>query len=196
LFSFRNTSLNIALLGVVWTITSCTYRISVPESITEPTTVYLIDHGRTSSLALPNFEGSYIRYAYGDHRWYARDNTGIWQGLAALFWPTPGALGRSDLGGDLSLGVENIMSIEMDVEKVKILRQELEAIHQLTPPDELISNAKYNLVFSHHPNTYSLTNNSNTTVAGWLRRLGCDVESWPWAFDWEIVRKDPKEAQY
>jgi len=160
---FSKFSLNVAMLSmVVCTATSCTYSILVPQTLTEPTTVYLIDHGRTSSLVLPNLEGSYTRYAYGDHRWYALDDTGIWQGFAALFWPTPGALGRQDFVGDLSR-YPNVLSIQVEVEGAKL-----------------------------HPDAYSLTNNSNTTVAGWLRQLGCHVKGWPWAFEWKTGPADSK----
>jgi hypothetical protein len=146
----------------------------------DPTTVYVLDHGRHTSLVLPDERGL-VRYAYGDWRWYALGDTGIHQGLAALFTRSPAGLGRRLLPGDtpdeafarLQVGVEARLSIRVEASAATALRDQLDHLHAVAAVR--VENASADLEFALHPEPYSLLNNSNTMVTAWLEALGCRV---------------------
>src|SRR5687768_11373806 len=94
----------IALAVLAFELSGCTTTIIPPPSPQHPTTVFLLDHGRTPSLVLPTDDGQMTRYAYGDWTWYALAKTGVWEGFAALFLPTQGALGRKVMDGPCDAG--------------------------------------------------------------------------------------------
>ncbi|MGH8287112.1 MAG: hypothetical protein ACRETT_15295, partial [Steroidobacteraceae bacterium] len=89
--------------GLVPGLAGCTTTIGAPVHPADPVEVFIIDQGRTASLVIPASSGGMLRYAYGDWRWYALRETGLFRGAAALLWPTQGALGRAELGGPPTL---------------------------------------------------------------------------------------------
>jgi hypothetical protein len=76
--------------------------VTLPARPTSPTTVFLIDFGRTSGLVLAVSDIRLVSYVYGDWNYYALQNQGVFDVLAALLWPTHGALGRKDIAGPLN----------------------------------------------------------------------------------------------
>ncbi|MFW5955095.1 MAG: hypothetical protein ACOCSG_07320, partial [Guyparkeria sp.] len=49
--------------GAVWLLSACATTIVPPESVEQSQAVFVLDHGRHSSLVLPHPEG-FVRYAY------------------------------------------------------------------------------------------------------------------------------------
>jgi len=165
-----------ALLG------GCTTAIVPPAAPQNPQTVFLLDHGRHTSLVLPHSDGV-VRYAYGDWRWYAAGETGLRAGSAAVLRPTPAALGRRLLAGPAteegvrqSVGVviEHLYPLRVETERVARLRDELDALHQANRAS-LRYNPAADLEFVHHPEEYSAFHNSNHMIAAWLTSLGCEI---------------------
>lgn len=77
----------------------CTAVVQSPRELRDPVPTFLLDHGRTSSLVIPDEAGGLIRYGYGDWSYYALRHMGFFNAVAALFWPTPAALGRYPFSG-------------------------------------------------------------------------------------------------
>src|SRR5687768_16055452 len=97
---------------------ACTTVLVPPtaDSLHEPVAVYVLDHGRTPSLVLLGERGGGMtRYAYGDWNWYALQNRGLLDAIAALFFPTRGAVGREQLPGPATAdGVREQVRVPID----------------------------------------------------------------------------------
>ncbi|MGE0082557.1 MAG: hypothetical protein AB7U81_14825 [Thiohalomonadaceae bacterium] len=172
----------------------CTTTIVPPARVADPQPVFVLDHGRHTSLVLPHPDGL-VRYAYGDWRWYALEDTGVSQGMAALLWPTRGTLGRRVLaapateeGVRRSVGVvvEHLYMIQAEGTRVAALRAQLEGLFTANRATRTYSAAS-DLEFVHHPDGYSAFNNSNHMLADWLKALGCDIRGSAMFARWELV---------
>lgn len=177
-------------------LTSCTTTVIPPPSPRQPVTVHLVDHGRTPSLVLPGEGNTLVRYAYGDWNYYALRKNDIWHGIAALFWPTRGALGRKTIEHTDSMAImldrfeiqpEHVLSIEGEREKAERLRQRLDESFE-AKGDTKIVNEPYALDFVHHSRRYTGFYNSNHAVANWLRELGCEVRGPAMVSKWKIAK--------
>lgn len=158
-------------------------------------TVFVIDHGTHSSIAIETSENDMIRYAYGDLHYYARRDTSLASGAAALLWPTNATLGRGTLTSVQSEGdlleqipvvIEKVYLIEVSESAASALIAELEEIFS-SGEDQLIAVAPYGLDFVPHPDSYFWANNSSTTIAGWLRDLGVGVLGWGLFASWRVA---------
>ena len=156
--------------------------VRAPANANQSVSVFLIDEAKTSSLALPQRGGGFVRYAYGDWNWYALQNQSVLDGLAALLWPTGGALGRVEMntaatpdamrhaiGGDVE-----VYAIEVDRSASDRLLARLEDAHERGQRAGPVVQS-YGLNFVPDPQKYTYFNNSNHRTAAWLRELGCEV---------------------
>jgi hypothetical protein len=182
------------LLGIL-SIVACTTRITPP--VTGDRRAVLVDHGRHASLILERADGTLVRYAYGDWRFYAEGRDGVWNGLRALFWPTRAALGRQEfrselapeaLRGHLPDGAEEILILRVPAPALERLEQELEILYWEETGARL-ENADYGLTFVPHPDSYWALNNSNQQVARWLRQLEVTVDGQGIWSRWELKEK-------
>lgn len=164
-------------------LSGCSAIIVPPEQPVDPVTVFLLDHGRHSSLVLPAADRGMLRYSYGDWAWYAEARPGFWAGVRALFFPSRAGLGRRYLdvlpradaiGAAVGVGVEQVHALRVSRASVEALRAELEALFAAGASTRRL-NREYNLEFVEHPTPYTLRHNSNRVVADWLRRLDCEV---------------------
>lgn len=159
--------------------------------------VFLLDHGRHSSLVLPAPDHHVVRYAYGDWSYYARVETGPYRGSSALLWPTQGALGRRELPGPPTLAavrqqvkvpVVHIFRLTVEAKKADKLRQRLHGIFEYNK-STLLYNHLYDLYFVHDPRPYDIAHDSNRQVADWLIDLGCRIRGGPPLFsNWKVER--------
>jgi len=173
----------------------CQITVEPPGSPEEPVMVYILDHGRHSSLVLPQDQGGgLVRYSYGDWQWYALGREGLYRGAAALFWPTQAALGRRELAAaatpqDLrrvvAVGMEAVHPVQVASRRAAELHKTLHALFERRQA-EAVWNTDYDLEFAPHPAPYSLFRNSNSVVAGWLRELGCEVSPLAFWADWHV----------
>ena len=188
--------------GAVWVLSACATTIVPPESVERPQAVFVLDHGRHSSLVLPHPDG-FVRYAYGDWGWYAEVDTGAAQAIRAALWPTRAGLGRRLTEGaatregvleGLRVGTEDVHEVRVETDRVTTLRGSLEARHR-EHASTARYNAAYDLAFVEHPEPYAAWNNSNHKVAEWLQRLGCSIKGsafWAW---WAVKGSEDTEAQ-
>ncbi len=180
-------------LPTVALLAGCTATIVAPGAPAQPRPVYLLDHGRHTSLVLVDAEWRPVRIAYGEWRWYVEGETGAGRAFGALFRPTPAALGRKPLAtGDSARFQDEVGSL---IRAIVPLQAEAEAVDELlrgidrlfqAQADSRRFSAALNLEFVIHPEPYTLGNNSNHKVAEWLRELGFEVRGSPMLGRWRV----------
>jgi hypothetical protein len=182
------------LLLPLW-LGGCTVRLEPPRQLSEPEPVFLLDHGRHSSLVLPAEGGGLVRYSYGDWQYYALGRTGLTSGFSALFGNTQAALGRRELQGartaanvrsQVRIGIEQLIELRAEASDVHRLREELDDLYRAALPAR-VYNAQMDLDFVPHPEPYTLSHNSNLMVAKWLEALGCRVRGRPVLSNWRVA---------
>ena len=181
-------------LGLMALPIACTIHVKPPAEVRDPVQVFIIDQGRTSSLVLPTGTGQTVRYAFGDWNYYALSHDGLFDGMAALFLPTQGALGRRVMAAppveesvrtSIRASYEHIYPLTVDASRVAALRDELEAVYE-QHLDTLIVSEYNDFEFVHHPQDYTWFYNSNHMVADWLRQLGAEVSRPTYYSTWQI----------
>ena len=174
-------------------LAGCATQVTPPPAVQQPGKVFLLDHGRHTSLVLSTPAGELVRYAYGDWRFYAERKTGPGYAIAALLWSTPGGLGRRRLPGppeatsvraQVPLLIENLYEIEVERALIEALRAELDALFEA--PVRRLETPVADLVFVPHPRDYNLRHNSTTVIAAWLEQLGCEVSGPALLARWQI----------
>lgn len=181
--------------ALVVVLTGCvTTSLEAPQDVAEPRAVFVIDHGRHSSIAIETASGDLVRYSYGDQRYYRDQDTSLASGAAALLWPTPATLGRAQLATEataaslraaLVVGVEDILPLQVEGRLADRLMADLDQLHIQGVADHVFVDA-FGLVFAPHPTDYVWWHNSSTVIAGWLEELGVDVRGPGLVAAWEI----------
>ncbi len=168
--------------------------ITPPEKLQEPTPVFVLEHGWTSSLVLPAADGSLYRYAYGDWAYYAERKTGSGAGLAALLWSTPAALGRKQMAGPATVAsvlhqvkvpIDALHFLQVEQRRVTALLERLDGYFDRAPYHR--PTPEVDLIFVPHPVPYSLRHNSNQVLADWLVELGCRLDDRPVLSGWKVL---------
>jgi hypothetical protein len=180
-------------LALLLALAGCSTTIIPPQRVEEPVTVFVVDKGRTPSLVVPGGAGDLVRYTYGEWRWYALNETGALRGLAALFWPTQGALGRAVLSGDQTLGTVQrhlpgaveILPVTVELALVRRFAQRMEQLYA-EQRDTEVHAPHVRLYFVQHPRRYTWFWNSNHAVASWLRELGCETRGLSYRSQWSV----------
>ncbi len=176
---------------------STTY-LTPPVNPPDPRAVFVIDHGRHTSLVIATDTGKLVRYAYGDWRFYADRDTRLRTGAAALFLRTPSTLARRELPGpaeeaalrvQLQVGVQMIHALQVGGADADRLRAELDALHT-QGADQHLYVAVYDLVFAPYPEPYTWRNNSTTKIGEWLDELGVAVSGPALVARWKVVEPE------
>jgi hypothetical protein len=167
----------------------------VPPAVPDTVDVFLLDHGRTTSLVVPAPDNRMVRYAYGDWNWYALGNTGAIDGLRALVGPTPAAFGRQDLRGPanettirsrfLPAYIVNLHAVPVGRREADALRTRLDALHRKNRAIAVATTNEF--VFVPDARPYSYFHNSNHVVAQWLRELGCETRGPAFSSEWRVA---------
>lgn len=189
----RRLCLIVLLLLASGLLAGCVTHVTPPPKPQDPALVFVLDHGRHTSLVVSTPDGALVRYAYGDWRYYAERLTGPGHAIAALLWSTEGALGRRELQGpatgaavrnQVPLVIESLYEIVVERARIEALRAHLDAIFEAAerPRDT----PEMHLFFVPHPRAYTLRHNSNTAIAGWLEQLGCEIRGPALLANWRI----------
>lgn len=185
----------VPLIALLVLLTGCATVITPPPTPEAPVPVLIIDHGRHTSLILPDSNDGLIRYAYGDWRYYAEGERGFRAAFTALLRNSPGTLGRRELPGPaepeivitrLRVKVTDILLLHVEADAAERLRMKLDTIHA-AGRDELLFNPRMDLEFVPHPRPYTVRYNSNRVIADWLVVLGCEVRGRPLLSGWRIA---------
>jgi hypothetical protein len=187
------TGARLLLVVLIILLSGCVGTVTRPagDAIDQPRPVFLLDHGRHSSLVLTREDDSMVRYLYGEWRWYALQETGFFRVWPVLFFPTQAALGRKGLTGppeetsirrQIPVVIQAIHELPAEAERIDELDRRLEQRFE-DATDTLLYNRDYDLEFVHDPVDYTVFYNSNHVVADWLRELGIEVRGnpiWGW----------------
>jgi hypothetical protein len=171
----------------------CTTTIIPPAAPGEAVEIFVLDHGRTTSLVVPTDDGM-LRFAYGDWYFYALGKKDLYHGIAALLWPTRSALGRSAFAGarsedairENSPTIQSLHRIRVERARVSAFEQNMAALHEAGREHE-VENKSAHLSFVPHPRPYTYLWNSNHAVASWLRELGCETRGPSFHASWRVT---------
>src|SRR5262245_46718270 len=109
-----------------------------PVAPADPVSVLLVDYGRTPALVLPVTDDVMVAYVYGDWNYYDLGNHGPFDSVAALLWPTQGALGRKEIAGRPTIdvarkalgNVQDVHTLQVERTAAERLRTTLERMFQ------------------------------------------------------------------
>jgi hypothetical protein len=183
----------LALLALL--LAGCAATLVAPPAPAQPRPVYVLDHGRHTSLLLTGADARLWRYAYGDWRWYVDFERGPSDAVRALLWPSRAALGRATLHGPADIVtlqpqvgslIETLLAFDAEGERVDRLLAELDVLFESRSHD-LRSSPELKLDVIEHPVPYTLTHNSNHMVAEWLKALGFEVRGSPMTGRWKVA---------
>jgi hypothetical protein len=172
--------------------------LAIPTTVVPPTrpmdpaTVFLVDLGRTPSLVLTGGDNRMVAYAYGDWAYYALRKQGPLESVAALLWPTQGALGRKEITGPATADTVR-RGIGAEIQQLHEFEVEQQALERLqTRLDRLYHDRantathSYGMTFVHHPQPYTYWSNSNHMTADWLKDLGCEILGPAFGSSWRV----------
>ncbi|MFW6058853.1 MAG: DUF2459 domain-containing protein [Phycisphaeraceae bacterium] len=177
-------------------LSGCATTIVPPRPVDEPASVFVVDHGYTATLVLPDAYGT-VRYAYGDWAYYGRANRGVLQAAVALFWPTRATLGRKQLSAEpveadirsrVGVRVEAMHEVVVERARARALADRLDAYFQ-AHADQMVVNPPAELRFVPAEPRYHLLRNSNHAVAHWLEAMGAEVRGVPVGSRWRVVER-------
>lgn len=184
-----------ALLAGLILLAGCANTIRLTEEPKDPRSVYLVDLGRHTRLAVELPDGALLEYAYGEWRWYARMQDQWWRAAAVVLWPTQGTLGRWEWPAPgaaprLLNAYNGLIVLELSAEAslVDALVAELDRDFN-RHSSELLRNTTYRLDFVPHDRSYWLFNNSNHAVKRWLQRLGFEVRGSGIFAEWKYEKR-------
>lgn len=174
----------LASLVLTWVLSPTI--ITPPSDPVEPVNVYVLDRGYHSRLVLPEDEEGLIQYTYGDWHYFARNQQHLSSGLAALFLPTQGTLGRQIFKDFSTLArqikhQDTLLPIAVARADVVHLRQSLANRFQKNFHTRVV-NPRNEITFVQDDQDYTLLHNSNHELTDWLQQLRCKVQRfvlWP-----------------
>jgi hypothetical protein len=174
---------------------SCAWRIEPPSEVREPVKVYLSEYGRHTRLALPDPEGQFIEFGFGDWYFYGKEERNPLSALRALAGGGGGALSRrvitANPEGGLSMqttGSSRTEALAVEQELAVRLKDDLEARWQKA--GTVVVREWDGIPVRRVPQRYHLLGNSNHATAGWMTELGCKIRGTPVTSHFRIVRKN------
>lgn len=152
-----------------------------PTAPAAPVTVYVVDYGYHSRLVLPDGKGKLMQYAYGDWRYFALDRQNLGNGIAALLYPTQGAIGRRQFNNlaefqrQLERDRDTLLGFEVaEVKAARLLKLLDRSFRQNLPMQ--VKNPRNHLTFVPDDQDYIMFHNSNHELVTWLKNLDCRVK--------------------
>jgi hypothetical protein len=173
-------------------VSGCVTTIIPPRAPVDGVEVFIVDHGRTTSLVVPT-NGGMLRFAYGDWDYYALGKKDLYHAIAALLWPTRGAFGRAAFSGaptehtirENSPPIQSLHSLRVERTVVSEFERNMAALYEAGREHE-VENESSRLNFVPHPRPYTYLWNSNHAVASWLRELGCETRGASFHASWRV----------
>ena len=164
-----------------WIVVGCTSTVEPPAPGADAVIVYLVRDSWHSGLRLPCDGGGYVEYGFGEWAWFAErieSNTGF---LRAMLVPSRAAIARRELSAaeaaDYLLHRNDgvVTPIRVDRRRAIGLRVELDDAWFQNRGDFVFDPVR-RFDFREANLRYAMWQNCFDATAGWLRRLGCEVE--------------------
>jgi len=187
---------SLLLLGVAFGfLGGCGWTVTPPPVPREPGDVYISKYGKHTRVALQLDQTRLVEYGFGDWRYYAEGEKGIWRGAVAITTPTEAALGRRILAHTADpvefvrrSGADRSERIVVERDRVERLVSELDARYRANIDTEIHpEDTAFSFVKDDAP--YHLAYNSNHQAADWLRQLGCEVGGNAVLSNFRVVRR-------
>jgi hypothetical protein len=170
-----------------WTITP-----PPKASIKDPVPVFVADYGEHSSVLLPQSEGVYVEYLFGDWGYAVENNDNALGAVIALLFSPQSSLGRiiTPMGPaeDHPATVRTparLVRIDASREKVTKIAQELADRYENARTDP-VYNPENQAFFVKDRTHYWLFNNCNHMTRTILRQLDCTSSGFVYISDFEV----------
>jgi hypothetical protein len=180
--------------------TGCATNVYQPrQTLAKPATVYIADYGIHSSLLLPNGDGRYVEYAFGDWNFAALNHCWPNDALGALLISFQSALGRRFIEVRPGQTVpcpchpmpHQIQAVHASADEVAKVVKELDTRYHRDDTVALF-NPDNNMTYVKDSEHYSVANNCNHLTARCLRKMGCEVHGFVVLSTFKVI---PMEAQ-
>ncbi|HSU65391.1 MAG TPA: DUF2459 domain-containing protein [Tepidisphaeraceae bacterium] len=173
-------TLTVSLLVLL--LSGCAATVYPQPTPLRPTAVYVADYGIHSSLLMPNYDGRYVEYAFGDWNFAAMNHCWPQDALGALLVSFQSALGRRYITPEPGQTLPKpthpephqlqvIYASDADVRRVVL---ELDARFRRSG-SPAVHNSENGFDYVKDTEHYWVANNCNHLTARCLREMGCDV---------------------
>jgi hypothetical protein len=168
-----------ALVLALLCFSACVSTIEPPDAPFDPCKVYLLKSAKHVGLVLPDLEGGYVEYGYGDWSWFALMRDSWYNAFDTVLWPTQGCLGRRRLAEEAirtRKGMDSLDPLMVERDRVRAL---LQTLGERFDRDESapLENEVYDMTFKRDEQGFWIFYNCRDAVADWMEELGCEV-SW------------------
>jgi len=172
-----------AVISLLVCMTSgCVATVYPQPKVIEPSLVYIADYGIHSGLLLPNGDGRYVEYAFGDWNYAALNHCWPQDGLGAMLVSYQATLGRRYV--DLEPGEtvphpihpapHHLHSVYVSRTQMEQVVRELDERYHRND-DVVVYNPENLTSYVKDSEHYSVANNCNHLTARCLREMGCEV---------------------
>lgn len=176
---FKTTAIGVFLLLAVGGCAATVYPQSNPV---KPTAVYVADYGIHSSLLLPNGDGRYVEYAFGDWNFAAMNHCWPQDALGALLISFQSALGRRYITLEpgetephpMHPAPHSIQVVDASYDRVMRVVREMDARYNRNT-SIVMHNPDNDMDYVKDSEHYWVANNCNHLTARCLEEMGCDV---------------------
>ncbi|MDM9383875.1 DUF2459 domain-containing protein [Chlorogloeopsis sp. ULAP01] len=187
------TLIAVTCVFLIWIFTPAS--IIPPARPTAALTVHVLDLGLHPELVLPDNNGELIVYAYGDWNYFALNNQGFTDGLAALLIPTQGTLGRQKYSNieqlQQTVKEKDLTLLSFKVAKAKALQLSQTLDQRFNRNiNTHIENPQTGLTLVKDEQEYTMLHNSNHELVEWLEQLDCQVEGFVMWSNFQVKYRD------
>lgn len=173
-----------------WTITP-----PPRASIKDPVPVFVADYGEHSSVLLPQNEGVYVEYLFGDWAYAVENQDTIFHAIAALLFSPASSLGRiiTPMGPEDPYPVTvrpptRLVRVEVEREKVKKVTRALAERYENAKTDP-VYNPENQAFFVKDRTHYWLFNNCNHMTQSIMRELDCKSTGFVYISDFTVKQQ-------
>ena len=174
-----------ALVSIVFALAGgCAATVHPQPQVLDPVAVYVADYGVHSSLLLPNGDGRYVEYCFGDWGYSAENHCWPQDALGALLVSQESAFGRrfvqpephNDEPKPVHPAPHHIERVFASRQDVSRLLHDLGERYERGAAKIVVHNPENDTDYVKDTEHYSALNNCNHLTARSLRTLGCQVD--------------------
>lgn len=182
------------VIGVTVTGPGCAWQVRQSELPVDPQTIYLVEHGRHTRVAVPLDRDHLVEYGFGEWRFYGLEDRSTASALrAALGFGTPARSRRVmdavESGEEFARKSGGTRWVALDAERAKVsdFVARMEAEWKPLKAHTIVRKRDGVPVARVASPPYHLFKNSNHFTADNLRSLGFDVSGFPILSNFRVV---------